>query len=86
MIGFFTEGRACVTPLASHTTEIFQVFDVTFFNVLERYPRCKLPFGDEEVTVEFLLKTYHGFKQMTGDSNRWKTFQALVFEFETGNE
>jgi hypothetical protein len=41
---------------------MFEVFDLTPFDVLKRHPRCELPFKEEEVTVKFPMKVYHGFK------------------------
>jgi hypothetical protein len=69
MIRLLTEARACVIIFLSHTTEIFQVFDVPLFAAGNQCPRSELPFGDEELTVEFRMKGYHGFKQITVDSN-----------------
>jgi hypothetical protein len=51
MIGCLTEGRVRVITFAPHTTQIFQLFDVTQFDVFKRRPRYKLAFRDEEVTV-----------------------------------
>jgi hypothetical protein len=43
---------------------------MTLFDVLKRHPRYEVPFGDEEVTVKFLMKVYDSFKQRTIDSNK----------------
>jgi uncharacterized protein YktA (UPF0223 family) len=55
--------------VAPRTTQIFQVFDVTLFDVFKWLPRYELAFGDEKVTAEFLMKVYYGFKQITVGSN-----------------
>jgi hypothetical protein len=86
MIGLLTSGQVRVITVAPRTTQIFQVFDVTFVGVLKRHPRHELPFGDEEVTVKFLMKVYHGFKQRTVDSNIWRAFSELLRECDTRNE
>jgi hypothetical protein len=69
MIGLLIEERVPVRAFAPYTTQIFQVFDVTLFDVLKRYPRCELPFGDGKVSVKCLMKVYHGFKRRTVDSS-----------------
>jgi hypothetical protein len=70
LIGLLTDGRVRIITFAPHATQIFQVFDVTFFAVFKRHPRCELASGDDEVTGKFLMKVYHGFKQITVDPNR----------------
>jgi hypothetical protein len=45
-----------------------------------------LPFGDQDLTIKFLQKEYHGFKQITIDFNRSEVFEALICEFNTGNK
>jgi hypothetical protein len=68
-IGSLTERRVRVITFAPHTTQIFQIFDVAFFGILKRHPRYELPFGGQKVTMKFLMKVYHGFKQITDDPN-----------------
>jgi hypothetical protein len=86
MIGFLIEGRVCITTFAPHTTWLFQFVDVILFDILKRDPRYELAFRDEEVTVELRMKVYHGFKQITVDFNICRAFQALLLEFDPGNE
>jgi hypothetical protein len=85
MIGLFTEGRVCAIAFAPYTTQIFQVFDVAFFDIFKRHPRYELPFGDAEVSMKFLMQVYHGHKQRTISCNTDRTFQALRLEFDIGN-
>jgi hypothetical protein len=56
------------------------------FDVHKRHPIYEFSFGDEEVTVKFLMKVYHGFRQIMVDFNKRKAFQALIVEFETRGE
>jgi hypothetical protein len=86
MIGLLTEGGVRIITVAPHTTEIFEIFDVTLGDVLKWHPRYELPFGDQEVLVKFFMKVYHGFKQRMVDSNISRAFQALQLEFDTGSE
>jgi hypothetical protein len=74
MVSFLTEAGVGVRNFAPHTTPIFEVFDVTLFDVLKRHPRYKLPFGDDEVNLQFLTKVYHGLKQRTVDFDISRAF------------
>jgi hypothetical protein len=58
-----TGARVRVITFTPHTTQIFQVLDVTLFGVLKRRPRDQLPFEDENETVKCTMKVYHDFKQ-----------------------
>jgi hypothetical protein len=86
IIGLLTEARVRVITFAPHTTQIFQVLDVTLFGVLIRGLGYKLPFEDEKETVRFIMKVYHDFKQTMVESNIWGAFQAIEFEFDTEAE
>jgi hypothetical protein len=86
IIGLLTEARVCVITFAPHTTQIFQVLDVTFFGVLKPCLGYKLPFEDEKETVTFIMKVYHDFKQTMVESNIWRAFRAIGFEFDTEAE
>jgi hypothetical protein len=80
--GLLTETRVRVITFVPHTTQIFQVLDVTPFGVLKQRPRYHLPFEDEKETVKFMMKVCHDFKQTMVEPNIWRAFQALGFEFE----
>jgi hypothetical protein len=47
-ISLLTEARVPVITLTPHTTQTFQVLDVTIFGVLKRPPRYQLPSEDEK--------------------------------------
>jgi hypothetical protein len=63
VIRLLTEARVCVITFAPHTTQIFQVLDLTLFGVLKRRLRCELSFENENATVKFTMQVYHDFKQ-----------------------
>jgi hypothetical protein len=69
LIGLLTEARVRVIIVAPHTTQIFQVLDVTLFGVLKRRLGHKFPFEDEKETVKFIMKVYHDFKQTVVEPN-----------------
>jgi hypothetical protein len=83
IIGLLTEARVRFITFAPHTTQIFQVLDVTLFGVLKRRLGYKLPFEDEKETVRFRMKVYHDFKETKVESNIWRAFGAIGFEFDT---
>jgi hypothetical protein len=69
IIGLLTEARVRVITFAPHTTQIFQVLDVTRFGVLKRRLGYNLPFEDEKEAVGFIMKVYHDFKQTVAEPN-----------------
>jgi hypothetical protein len=75
-----------VITFAPHTTQIFQVLDVTLFGVLKRRLGYKLPLEDENETVRFIMKVYHDFKQTMVEPNTWGALQAIGFKFDTEAE
>jgi hypothetical protein len=46
-----TEERERVITFAPHTSQIFQILDLTLFGVLKRRPRYELPFENDNTTV-----------------------------------
>jgi hypothetical protein len=62
IIGLLTDARVRGITVAPHTTQIFQVLDVTLFGVLKRRLGYELPFEDEKETVKSVMKVYHDFK------------------------
>jgi hypothetical protein len=81
-IGLFTGARVRVITFARHTTQIFQVLDVTLFGVLKRRLAYELSFEDEKETVKFTMKVSRDFKQTMVEPNIWGAFQVIGFEFE----
>jgi hypothetical protein len=69
VIGLLTGARVRVITFAPHTTQIFQVLDVTLFGVVKRRLGYKLPFEDEKETVRFIMKVYHDFKETMVEPN-----------------
>jgi hypothetical protein len=53
--------RVCVVTFAPqpHTTQIFQVLDLTWFAVLKRDGQYQLPLEDDAGSVQFIKKVYH---------------------------
>jgi hypothetical protein len=83
IIRLLTEARVRVITFAPHTTQIFQVLDVTLFGVLKWRLGYEMPFEDEKETVTFRMKGYHDFKQTMVEPNIWEAFRAIGFEFDT---
>jgi hypothetical protein len=86
IIAVLTEARVSVTTFAPHTTQIFQVLDVTLFGALKRRLGYKFRFEDEKETVKCIMKVYHDFKQTMVDPNIYGALRAIGFEFDTETE
>jgi hypothetical protein len=69
VIRIHSEARVRVVAFAPHTTQVFQVFDVTLFGVLKRCPRYELPFDENNATVKVITKVYHDFTQTMARPN-----------------
>jgi hypothetical protein len=85
-IHILTEAMVRVTTFAPHTTQIFQVLDLTLFGILKRCPRYEQPFDDNNAAVKGITKVYHDFTQTMVPFNVCGAFSALAFEFDTRRE
>jgi hypothetical protein len=52
LIRLLTEARVPVIASPPHTTQIFQILDLTLFSVLRRSPRYELPFEADNAMVK----------------------------------
>jgi hypothetical protein len=86
VIGLLAEAPVRIITFAPHTTQIFQVLDLTLFGVLKRRLGYELPFEDEKETVKFIMKVYHGFNQTMVEHNICRAFWAIGFEFDIEEE
>jgi hypothetical protein len=82
VIRILTEANVRVIIFAPHATQIFQVLDLTLFDVLKRRPRSELPLDDDNATVRFIMKVYHDFGQTMIGPDIWRAFRALGLEFD----
>jgi hypothetical protein len=68
-----------------HTTQIFQVFDLTLFGVLKRHGQCQLPLEDEAGSARFIRKVYHDHDfRMTMTMvvpNIWEAFRGIGVKY-----
>jgi hypothetical protein len=69
MIDLLTQERVRIFSFVPDTTQIFQIFDIIFFNVLKQQSRHKFSFGDGKAIVQFKMKVYNDFKPAMMDSN-----------------
>jgi uncharacterized protein YqgV (UPF0045/DUF77 family) len=74
VIRILTEAGVRVRPFAPHTTQVFQVLDLTLFDVLKRCPRYELPFENDNSTAKSVMKVYHDFRQTMIQPNIWREF------------
>jgi hypothetical protein len=82
VIRILTGARVRVITFAPHTTQVFQVLDLTLFGVLMRCQRYELPFDANDATVTVITKASHDFTQTMARPNVCGKFRALGFGFE----
>jgi hypothetical protein len=63
------DARVRVITWPSHTTQIFQQFDLSLFKVLKQKGQDKLPFDNEQETANFLFHIYRTFRQTMIETN-----------------
>jgi hypothetical protein len=81
---FLNQTYICVIITSiSYITHIFQVPDLTLFDVFKRRKQYHLPLDEDITTTEFLIRTDHGLKQTMVDFNISNAFQAFEFQFAT---
>jgi hypothetical protein len=86
VIRLLTEAKVRIITFPSHTTQIFQVLNLTLFGVLKKRPRYELPFEHDNATVKCMIKVYHDFRQTMVAPNRWMAFHALGLDFDMRRE
>jgi hypothetical protein len=86
VIRLLTEARVRVITFTPHTSQIFQIPDLTLFGLLKRRPRYELPFENDKSTAKFILRVYHDFRQTMVPLNIWGVFQALGLNFDRRTE
>jgi hypothetical protein len=64
-----------------HTTQIFQTPDLCLFGVFKRKMQYKLPFANDNLTVNFIRKAFHALKQRFVPENVRSAFKMLGLEF-----
>jgi hypothetical protein len=64
-----------------HTTQIFQTFDLYLFGVFKRKLQYKLPFANDNLTVNFIRNAFHALKQTFVLDNVESAFKLLGLEF-----
>jgi hypothetical protein len=69
IITIVTRKRVKMFTFAPHTTHIFQMLDVVLFWALKKYATGRTMLDEEQMTVAFIIKVYHDFKQMMIEVN-----------------
>jgi hypothetical protein len=66
-----------------HTTQKFQVLDLTLFGVLKRRGQYQLPFEDDAGRPRFIRKVYHDFRMMMMmmGPNIWAAFRGIGVKY-----
>jgi hypothetical protein len=79
--------RVVVVTFAAqpHTTQIFQVLDLTVFGVLKRRGQYQSPLEDDAGSARFMKKMYHGHDfRMTRtmiEPNIWGAFRGIGVKY-----
>jgi hypothetical protein len=75
------QARVRVIIFAPHTTNIFQVLDLTLFGVLKRHGQYHPPFETENRTADFIVKTYKDVHCTMVGTNIWGLFRRIGLSF-----
>jgi hypothetical protein len=70
-----------VITFLSHTIQIFQTLDLCLFGVFNRKMQYKLPFANDNLTVNFIQNAFHALKQTFVPDNIRSAFKLLELEF-----
>jgi hypothetical protein len=70
LIDLLSETRVRIVTFAPHTTQIFQVLDLTLFGVLKRRGQYHFPFGYDAGNARFIKKVTRDFLSTIIDINR----------------
>jgi hypothetical protein len=72
--------RVRVMTLALHTTQLFQLFDLTLFGIFKREGKYHLPFGDLGTTVNYIYNASLKMAKTLTPPSTWAAFQAIGVE------
>jgi hypothetical protein len=69
VLDLLSTARVRIVILAPHTMQIFQVLDLTLFEVFKRRAQYQLPFDDESGSTCFIKKVSHDFRSRITGAN-----------------
>jgi hypothetical protein len=78
---FLSSARVRVVTFAPHTTQIFQLLDVTLFGFFKREEKYHLPFGDLGMTVNLGYNVYPKTATILTTPDIWNAFQTIGIEW-----
>jgi hypothetical protein len=70
-----------VISFPPHTTQIFQALDLCLFGVFKKKTQYKLPFANDNLTVNFIRRAFHTLKQTFVPDNVRSAFKLLGLDF-----
>jgi hypothetical protein len=73
--------RLVVVPFAPHTTQIFQVLDLTLFGVLKSGGQYQLPLEDDAGSPRFIREVSHHFRMTMVEPNIWGAFRGIGVKY-----
>jgi hypothetical protein len=76
------EHKVKVFAFPPHTTEIFQTLELSLFGMLKRKLPNKLPFGNDDLMMVLIQKSFHLRSQTFVPENVRNTVKMLGFKFD----
>jgi hypothetical protein len=86
VIQFLTQHGVKVITFAPHTTQIFQMLDLSLFGIFKRRQQYHLPLDEANQIAEFIQKVFHNFKQTMVEDNIRGAFTMTGFSFNINTE
>jgi hypothetical protein len=86
MLHFLTEVRVRILAFAPHTTQTFNILDLTLSDVLKRSLRDELPSADGKATATVKMQAYHDFGGIVIEPNVLTACCALALECDMRSE
>jgi hypothetical protein len=73
-----------VVTLAPHTMQIFQLLNLTLFEIFKQDGKYRLPFDELTTTTNFVYNVYVKLTKTLTPPNTWTAFNAIGVIFNTG--
>jgi hypothetical protein len=82
-MNLFSSARLRVVTFEIHTTEIFQLLDLSLFGLFKREGKYHLHFGDLGTMINFGYSLYTKMAKILTSQNIWAAFQAIGVEWNS---
>jgi hypothetical protein len=82
VVATLTDYNVKVITFPPHTIQIFQTLDVCLFGIFKRKMQYKLPFANNNLTVNCIRNAVHALKQTLVPDNVRSAFKLVGLEFD----